>query len=283
MKKILLKTAVTAIRFYLNALSYVSKESAGEAGFKIFSKPRKGKLNSEDEIFLNSAERESLFFENTYIQTYMWRGDESKKILLAHGWESNSARWKPLIGMLKNKNYTVIALDAPAHGASGSKFFTQILYAEMIQKVAEKHLPEIIVGHSAGGYAVSYFFEKYRPAQIKKIILLAPVSDNRVVFDLYFNFLGTNARVKSGFNDFYKNRYGAPEELIVSNFAKDFSVKALIIHDKNDEIVPYAQSKEINAAWENSELTLTENLGHSLRKDIVYKNIMNFLEADENS
>ena len=280
MKKIILKTAVTAIRLSLNALSYISKERAGEQGFKIFSKPRKGKLTAEDEIFLSSAEKETIVFENLNIQTYTWRGDENKKILLAHGWESNSARWKPLIAMLINKNYTVITLDAPAHGASGSKIFTQILYAEMIQQVAKKHLPEILVGHSAGSFAISLFFKKYRPAQIKKIVLLAPVSDNRVIFDLYFNYLGTNARVKSGFYNFFNKKYGNLEELIVSEFAKDFSVKALIIHDKNDDIVPYTQSKKINAAWKNSELILTENLGHSLRKNIVYENLINFLDGD---
>ena len=282
MKKIIMNIAVTAIRLSLNALSYISKERAGEEGFKIFSKPRKGKLTADDEIFLNSAEKETIIFENINIQTYTWRGDENKKILLAHGWESNSARWKPLISMLKNKNYTVLALDAPAHGASGSKIFTQILYAEMINQVAKKHFPNILVGHSAGGFAISYFFNKYRPAQVKKIILLAPVSDNRVVFDLYFNFLGTNSRVKSGFYDFFKKKYGNPEALIVSEFAKDFSVKALIIHDKNDEIVPYSQSEKIKAAWENSELILTENLGHSLRKDIIYDKLMNFLDTNEN-
>ena len=280
MKKIILKTAVTAIRLSLNALSYISKERAGEQGFKIFSKPRKGKLTAEDEIFLSSAEKETIVFENLNIQTYTWRGDENKKILLAHGWESNSARWKPLIAMLINKNYTVITLDAPAHGASGSKIFTQILYSEMIQQVAKKHLPEILVGHSAGSFAISLFFKKYRPAQIKKIVLLAPVSDNRVIFDLYFNYLGTNARVKSGFYNFFNKKYGNLEELIVSEFAKDFSVKALIIHDKNDDIVPYSQSKKINAAWKNSELILTENLGHSLRKNIVYENLINFLDGD---
>ncbi len=282
MKKIILKIVVQAIRIRLNVLSYISKERAGEKGFKIFSKPRKGKLTADDEIFLDSAEKETLTFENINIQTYLWRGDENKKILLAHGWESNSARWKPLIGMLKSKNYTIIALDAPAHGASGSKTFTQILYAEMINQVAQKHFPDILVGHSAGGFAVSYFHHKNRQAQIKKIILLAPVSDNRVIFDLYFNFLGTNARVKSGFYDFFKKKYGNPEALIVSEFAKDFSVKALIIHDKNDEIVPYSQSEKIKAAWENSELILTENLGHSLRKDIIYDKVMNFLDANEN-
>ena len=63
--------------------------------------------------------------------TYYWEGN-NKTILLAHGWESNSFRWKNLITELQRYGYSIVALDAPAHGDSGSKMFNAILYSEFI-------------------------------------------------------------------------------------------------------------------------------------------------------
>ena len=280
MNKFVLKAIITTLRIGLNTLSYFSKEKAGEEGFKIFSKPRKGKLTEENKSFLDTALKEGFAYNHLDIQTYFWKGDSEKKILLVHGWESNSARWKPLIQHLQNKKFTIIALDAPAHGASGSDYFDVILYAEMVNVVAQKFQPAIILGHSAGGYATSFFYNKYRPDFVKKMVLLSPVSDNRVIFNLFFNYLGTTKRVVDGFYAYFKKKYGDPENLVVSEFSKDFSVKALIIHDKKDDVVPFEQSEKINASWKNSELFLTENLGHSLRNEIVYKKVLDFIETN---
>ena len=53
--------------------------------------------------------------------TYRWLG-KKETILLAHGWESNSFRWKDLIVKLDTAlDYNVIALDAPAHGRSSGE------------------------------------------------------------------------------------------------------------------------------------------------------------------
>ncbi len=277
MNKFILKATVAVIRTSLNALSFFSKEKAGEAGATIFSKPRKGKITEENKKYLDTAEKETLYYEKIPIQTYKWRGDIDKKVLLVHGWESNSARWKPLITKLQKENFTIIALDAPAHGDSGNKYFNQFQFAGMINVLIEKYLPQSIIGHSAGGFAVSYAYFKYKPMSVKKIALLAPVSDNRIIFDMFFNYLNTHKRVREGFYAVFRKKYGDPDKLTVAEFSKFFDIKALIIHDKNDEVVPYPESEKIHNSWKNSELILTENIGHSLRHEQIYKIIITFL------
>ena len=149
---------------------------------------------------------------------------------------------------------------------------------EMINVVIQKYAPKNIVGHSAGAFAVAYAVWKYEPTCVEKIVLLSPLSDNRLVFDMFFNYINTNERVRDGFYAFYTKTYGDLSKLIVREFAKKIFMKALIIHDKNDEIIPESQSLEIHQSWKNSELMLTENLGHSLRHDSVYKKILEFLK-----
>ena len=94
----------------------------------LFTTPRAGKINEEQSDFLHTAYQEELKYENHRIMTYRWLGTK-QTILLTHGWESNSARWKKLIIALKNKGFNVVALDAPAHGRSGSSVFNAICKA----------------------------------------------------------------------------------------------------------------------------------------------------------
>ena len=65
----------------------------------IFSTPLKGRIREADFDFLNSSFKEELSQGDFPVMTYRWVG-KNKTILLAHGWESNSARWKLLINNL---------------------------------------------------------------------------------------------------------------------------------------------------------------------------------------
>jgi alpha-beta hydrolase superfamily lysophospholipase len=114
MKKKLTFILAKAIGFYLNVLSYFLPRQTAKIAYSLFSKPRKGKLkeNHLPSIFAE-AKREQL----NDSQIYIWKGNQ-KIILLAHGWESNSSRWKKLLHQLRKNEYTVIAIDAPAHGLS---------------------------------------------------------------------------------------------------------------------------------------------------------------------
>ena len=138
----------------LNGISYISPKYASKLAINLFSKPRKGKITEEQLPLLESAFIEEHTYNDLSIMTYRWIG-KGKTILLVHGWESNSARWEFLIKEFKIKGYTIVALDAPAHGNSGGKFFNAVLYAEFINVVANKFQPEIIIGHSVGGMALS--------------------------------------------------------------------------------------------------------------------------------
>ena len=71
-----------------------------------------------------------------------------------HGWESNSGRWKNIIQRLQQEQYNIVALDAPAHGASGSSSFNAILYSKFITVVSKNFKPNFFIGHSVGGMAI---------------------------------------------------------------------------------------------------------------------------------
>ena len=264
---------------YLNVLSYVSADYAANKALHLFSTPRKGLINDKHQEFLNPAIKETLYYDDLPIATYHWKGDK-QTILLVHGWESNSARWKKKIIHFINEGFNVVALDAPAHGASGSKVFNALLYSEFINVVVKKHNPDILIGHSVGGMASVFFQQKYQNKNINKIVLLGAPSEFKDVLKRYVEMLGYNKKIENQLKTVIFDRFGAhPEHFSTAKFVKDISTKGLIIHDTKDPIIPYTDAEQIKKNHTNASLISTTGLGHSLNDKSVTKNILDFINS----
>ena len=263
----------------LNGLSYISKSYATDKALELFSRPRKGQITESQASFLDTAIKEQLSYNTNHIMTYKW-GNNGATILLVHGWESNSARWRPLINHLKNSNYTVVTLDAPAHGNSGSSTFNALLYAEYIKVVAEKFQPTCIIGHSVGGMSSVIFQNKYQLKSLKKMVLLAVPSEFKNVLKHYTDMLGYNRRVIKHLNQIIEEQFGAPpESFSTATYVKNVDCKGLIIHDEEDKIIAYGEALLIKANFKNSKLITTKGLGHSLNHKMVITEVSKFIDT----
>ena len=279
LKRTINKLLPQIIGSYLNVLSHVSADYAANKALHIFSKPRKGKLTPKQEAFLNSAKKEVLYYDDLKISTYHWKGDKAT-ILLAHGWESNSARWKNKIDSFTKEGFNVIALDAPAHGASESKFFNALLYSEFINIVAQKHQPQIVIGHSVGGMSMVFHQQKYQLESIQKMVLLGAPSEFEDILKNYINLLGYNKKIENSLSRIIINRFGAaPPAFSTSKFVKDIATEGLIIHDVKDPIIPFSDATLITSNFKNSTLISTKGLGHSLNSTSVTKSIVDFIKS----
>jgi pimeloyl-ACP methyl ester carboxylesterase len=270
---------ITLIGTYYNALSYISKPYAANKALYLFTRPRAGKLNEAQSDFLQTSYQEELTYENDHIMTYRWLGSK-QTILLTHGWESNAARWKKIIIELKKRGYNVIALDAPAHGKSGSKVFNAILYSEFINVVATRFSPDIIIGHSVGGMASALFQHKYQSANLKKIVLLGAPSEFQDVMKRYTDMLGYNQRIVSQLQHTIHERFGSPADTFsTARFLETIESEGLIIHDQDDRIIPYNDALLLKNSFKNSRLITTKGLGHSLNDATVADHIYAFIGA----
>lgn len=264
---------------YLNVLSYVSTNYAANKALHLFSTPRKGLLKDKHLEFLNTAVKEILYYDDLHIATYHWNG-EKQTILLVHGWESNSARWKRKIKYFISEGFNIIALDAPAHGGSGSKVFNALLYSEFINVVVKKYHPEIIIGHSVGGMSSVFFQQKYQNQNITKIVLLGAPSEFEDVLKRYVEMLGYNKKIEKQLKTVIFDRFGAhPEHFSTAKFVKEISTMGLVIHDTKDPIIPYTDAELIIKNHANASLISTTGLGHSLNDKSVTKNILDFING----
>jgi pimeloyl-ACP methyl ester carboxylesterase len=275
-----LKTLLIAIiGTYYNAISFISNALAANKAILLFSIPRKGKIKEDHEDFLGTAFQEELKFENYPIMTYRWLGKKDT-VLLVHGWESNAARWKQLILKLKQKGYNIVALDAPAHGYSGSKVFNVFLYSEFIHQAAKHFQPQIIIGHSVGGMATVFCQNKYRLKSVQKLILIGTPSEFTGVLKRYTDLLGYNQRIVKQINAVVVERFGAePSTFSTAKYLETITSKGLIIHDEDDNVIPYDDALQIKSSFKNSTLITTKGLGHSLNNETVASYIYDFIEA----
>ena len=83
----------------LNSIGVFNSKLASRLALQVFSKPRKGKLTTNAHSFLDTATKSTLYFADFNIQIYQWKGPK-ETILLVHGWESNSSRWRNKIEKL---------------------------------------------------------------------------------------------------------------------------------------------------------------------------------------
>lgn len=263
----------------LQFLFFFNPKKAIKKAYILFCTPRKGKILPEQEYFLEEAEDEIVLVDDTYIQTYRW-SNLGETILMVHGWESNTHRWKTLILKLQKEGYNIVAFDAPAHGNSSGKLLNVPLYTECLQKIIELYRPNHILGHSVGGMTTIFQQYLYPDQEIEKLIVLAPPSELSRIMEGYQKTLKLSSKFMNALNQYFKDKHGYYfEEFSVSHFSKKLTTQGLLIHDINDDIAPYTEAQSINKNWNEVQFVSTEDFGHSLFFDEVNTIIVDFLKA----
>tara|TARA_R110002049_G_scaffold993_11_gene7259 strand:- start:42649 stop:43467 length:819 start_codon:yes stop_codon:yes gene_type:complete len=267
------------VGFLLNILSFFSSESAARIALELFSIPRKGQVTDEQATFLETAYKEILFYGNNEITTYNWLGNRGT-ILLIHGWESNAGRWSELIINLQNKDFNVVAMDAPAHGNSGSTIFNVALYAEFINVVSNHFRPTVMIAHSMGGMATAFSISKYQNESVQKLILLGVPCKYTDVVTRYTNMMHYNKHIILQLNKVLIERLGGPyESFSTAKNLENVYAEVLIIHDETDNIIPYSDAILIKNSLENSKFITTKGLRHSLKDKSVNSQIEEFIHS----
>jgi len=278
MKKFINFFVVKSIGLYINSLSFVFPKKATQLAHSFFSEPKIGKL-SKDNLpkILKEATAENFQYEDHFIQTYTWKGNDTV-ILLVHGWESNSSRWKKLLPYLKKSGSTIIAVDGPAQGLSSGKEFTVPKYAEFIHIIAQKFQPQYLIGHSMGGKTCLYYQYKYQNDSIQKMVILGSPSDFKIIFNNFITLLSLNSKISKTLERNYKAILSQNLDHFSGQlFASKINAKGLVAHDVEDKVVLFEEGKKIASSWKNVQFIETSGLGHSLHDHDLYQKIAHFL------
>jgi pimeloyl-ACP methyl ester carboxylesterase len=279
MKKLLTKIIPLAYGQYFNLYTLISPKKAANKAFHLFCTVRKGKVQPQQAHYLDEAKHSVELVKGLKIQTYHWIGGKDT-VLLVHGWESNTFRWRNLIKKLREANFNIFAFDAPAHGYSSGKYLHVPLYEKTLRHMIEKFNPRHLIGHSVGGMTLMYNEFTNPNPDVEKMILIGSPSEFHEIMDHYQELLRFNNRVMKVLDDDIQNRFGFKiREFSTSKFAETNSKKGLLFHDRFDAITPYHASVAVHKKWKGSQLVTTEGLGHSMHQEDVNNQIITFLEA----
>ena len=279
MKKLLNKIIPLAYGQYFNAYSLIAPKKVADDAFHVFCTVRKGRIKPEQAAYLDDFKLATEEVAGHTIQSYHWPGNK-ETVLLVHGWESNTFRWRNLIKKLRVADFNIIAFDAPSHGYSSGKHLYVPLYEEAVNHMVKKYNPKHLIGHSVGGMTILYNQYKNPNDTVDKMVTIGSPSEFYEIMEHFQDLLKFNNRVMKHLDDYVYDRFGFKiDEFSTSKFAQSISKKGLLFHDKHDKITPYHASVAVNKNWKDSKLVSTEGLGHSMHQDDVNDQIVSFLEA----
>ncbi len=271
------KFIAKSIGKYLNLLSLIAPSYTAKITLEIFAKVRKGKIDKDKTFPILEEGKQNRFHCNGHeIQRYHWKGS-GKKVLLLHGWESNTHRWRNLIRSLKTKDFDIHAIDAPAHGYSSGTYHYLTNYAAAAKKMIEEYDIEIIVGHSMGGMAM-LFAKSIKPLKtVKQLVSVGAPTDFSLIVAGYQNTIGFNKRVYRLLDQLIEKEIKVEiKEFSTSKFTYENLGELLILHDRLDPTIPLWQAERIQKNV-GGKLFITEGFGHSMHQKEVCQKIMEFL------
>jgi pimeloyl-ACP methyl ester carboxylesterase len=255
------------LRRVFAVLQAISPRLAARLAFALFLTPVRRKLDASDAPWLATARHHVVVAGTDRVHVYEW-GTGPRTVVILHGWGSHAARFAPLAQSLVTRGWRVLAIDAPGHGRSPGRRSSLPQFMRALDQVIQALGPvQALIGHSLGALAaVNWLGQPAAPgrAAIRHLVLISGPSGVPFLLDNFVAMLDLNAttarHLLARFTDRFHQR---PESWSASAFAANIRVPVLLLHDRDDDVIPFAQSEQLLAALPNASLHVTQALGHS--------------------
>jgi pimeloyl-ACP methyl ester carboxylesterase len=207
---------------------------------------------------------------------------EGPVVLLVHGWGERAATLGALVRPLVEGGYRVVGVDLPAHGDSSGHRTNILDEAEAVAHVIEE-LGGVhgVVAHSMGGAVATYALAQ--GAEVDRLVLIAPAVRLENAFDVFVRMTRLPRRAEKGLRRYIERRFGTTvwRDFAVDRLARNLPIAPLIVHDRNDEQIAFADGLMLATQWPGSRFVETEGLGHIkvLGDERVIDEVIYWMEA----
>lgn len=211
-----------------------------------------------------------------------WKWGKGPYIILTHGWNGHGSQFIYIIKRLISHGYSVVTFDGPAHGQSEGTHSSYFQMTDAVRSLIHYIRSENIlgfIGHSFGASAIINAISKENIT--KKNILLAPALNIKKILENTFIYYGISIDILYKLIGEYEQIYGYKlKEDNPVHLLKSIRQELLIIHDTDDTITPYIDSKDISGTYKNIRLKTTNGLGHKhiLIDPMVIELILDYLK-----
>jgi pimeloyl-ACP methyl ester carboxylesterase len=258
----------------------LSPRLAGALALRMFVTPPRREVDPADAPVIALAQKSTLRCGGDEFTLWTW-GHGGPLVVLLHGWGSHAARFGSFIAPLRAAGFTVIGIDAPAHGASRGRHSDLLKFRDSLAAVLRAHEPiHAVIGHSLGGGALLTVLAETAEHHPKKICLFGVPSNMDYILESFAMMLGLKPAALANLRDRYAVRLGRPASAIsVAAAAPSVKMPVLVVHDEEDNVAPMAQGAAMTALIPGAMLWRTQGLGHSgaLRDPATIERVVNFL------
>ncbi len=258
---LLLPGISTNVRFAASALLF--PELAGAWAERLFLTPPRSPDAAATALDLIDARSSFVPHKGRAIATWRWGSREAPAVLLAHGWGGHAAQMRAFVFPLLSAGFRVIAYDQPAHGVSEGRLTGLPDFAEVLTEIAAYHGDvQAVIGHSLGAAATALAIASGK-ARFSTAVLVSPPADMVGYSRRFARWYWMPEAVRRAMQAAIEERYGVLwESLDVRRLAARIHARALVVHDRDDRIVPWTQGAQVASHWPGARLLSTDGLGH---------------------
>lgn len=268
-------------RFYAIVQTF-SPSLAASLALRMFLTPPRRKLDATDAPIVAQAVRTLVSNGADSFTTWTW-GDTAPVVVVIHGWGSHAARFGNFIAPLRAAGYSVVGIDAPAHGASPGRTSDLPRFRDSLIAVLRTHGPvHAVIGHSLGGAATLTVLAETKEFHPARICLFGVPADMDYILESFAMMLGLRPRALALLRAKFEKKFGRPARAISIAAAAPFvHIPTLIVHDEDDNVAPFAQAQALVGEIAGASLYVTHGLGHSggLRDAATIERVIAFLKA----
>lgn len=251
--------------------------------------PFNGKSVSKTPPLFDDALPVEFFVKKFKIKGFHFRPDETisndKKVLVCHGFDSNSYRFAKYVTSLVKAGFQVFAFDAPGHGFSDGKTINAFIYRDTILEIESLFGPFYgVMAHSLGALAASLALETLNNPD-KKLVMIAPATEVKTIFKNFFATVPLTRKTKKVFESLVYEKSGHTMDWFsVTRVIQNIPSSVLWVHDTDDRMCPYEDTlavRQINLP--NVQFITTCGLGHTrvyLNKEVHDSVISFFIQKD---
>jgi len=252
----------TNVRFAASSLLF--PELAGALAERLFLTPPRARDAAATALDLIDARSSHVEHKGRQIATWRWGSRDAPAVLLAHGWGGNAAQMRAFVFPLLQAGYRVIAYDQPAHGVSEGRLTGLPDFADVLAEVAWHHGGiEAVVAHSLGAAGAGLALASGK-THFRKVVLVSPPSDLVGYSRRFARWYWMPEPVRKAMQKAIEERYGVLwENLELPRLAPRLGAQALVIHDRDDRMMPWTHGATVAGLWPGARLLSTDGLGHS--------------------
>lgn len=256
---------LTLVQFAFNALGRLWPRAASRVAYRLFTTPRVRAKHRVSDPLIERARVFEVLYGGRMLKAYEW-GQGERTVLLVHGWESRGTALRSFVPGLLEQGFRVLTFDAPGHGHSAGKRTNLPHFAGAVRALINySGGVHGIITHSFGGASTVYALAHLMPEErVSKLVLIGVPNRMTTVFENAADTLNMPQAARAFFKKMTERRLGmsaGKAELAIMGQSMRLG-EALIVHDRQDAAVPFAEAEATAAAWPNASLLVSDGYGH---------------------